>query len=162
MFKIGDMAVYPAHGVGTIEAIEKKTISGRDQKFYIMRIIGNGMTIMIPIDNVDQVGLRGIISSKEVAKVYRILNDKSNPSVDSQTWNRRYREYMDRIKTGSVFEVATVLRDLFVLKNGKELSFGERRMMDIAKTLLVKELSIAQSQPEESIQKKIESIFETA
>ncbi len=162
MFKVGDMAVYPAHGVGTIEAIEIKTISGKDQKFYIMRITGNGMTIMIPTDNVEQVGLREIISCKEVTKVYRILNNKKQVAVDSQTWNRRYREYTERIKTGSVFEVATVLRDLFVLKVGKDLSFGERRMMDIAKTLLVKELSIAQEIPEDSVQQKIESIFETA
>ena len=120
------------------------------------------MTIMIPTANVEQVGLREIISCKEVTKVYRILNNKKQVGADSQTWNRRYREYTERIKTGSVFEVATVLRDLFVLKVGKDLSFGERRMMDIAKTLLVKELSIAQEIPEDSVQQKIESIFETA
>jgi CarD family transcriptional regulator len=160
MFKKGDVAVYPAHGVGTIEAIEKKTISGKEQKFYIMKIMGNGMTIMVPTDNVKQVGLRGIISDKEVKKVYNILKAKKNASIESQTWNRRYREYMDRIKTGSVFEVASVLRDLFLLKVGKDLSFGERRMMDIAKTLLVKELSIVQEMPEEHVEKKIESIFQ--
>jgi len=160
MFKKGDVAVYPAHGVGVIEAIEKKTISGKEQKFYIMKIMGNGMTIMVPIDNVKQVGLRGIISDKEVTKVYNILKTKKNASIDSQTWNRRYREYMDRIKTGSVYEVASVLRDLFLLKVGKDLSFGERRMMDIAKTLLVKELSIVQKMPEEHVEKKIESIFQ--
>ena len=162
MFKVGDMAVYPAHGVGTIEAIEEKTISGKGQKFYIMRIVGNGMTIMIPIGNVDQVGLRQIVSCKDVSKVYKILNDKKKVTVDTQTWNRRYREYMERIKTGSVFEVASVLRDLFILKVGKDLSFGERRMMDIAKTLLIKELSIAQEISEDNVQRNIESIFETA
>ena len=160
MFKKGDVAVYPAHGVGVIEAVEKKTISGKEQKFYIMKIMGNGMTIMVPTDNVDQVGLRGIISDREVTKVYNILKAKKNASIDSQTWNRRYREYMDRIKTGSVYEVASVLRDLFLLKVGKDLSFGERRMMDIAKTLLVKELSIVQEMPEEHVEKKIESIFQ--
>ena len=117
MFKKGDVAVYPAHGVGVIEAIEEKTISGKEQKFYIMKIMGNGMTIMVPTDNVKQVGLRGIISDKEVTKVYNILKAKKNASIDSQTWNRRYREYMDRIKTGSVYEVASVLRDLFLLKD---------------------------------------------
>ncbi|MCP4717058.1 MAG: CarD family transcriptional regulator [Deltaproteobacteria bacterium] len=159
MFKTGDLAVYPAHGVGVIESIEEKEISGKDQKFYIMRVMGNGMTIMIPTDNVDQVGLRKVISTKDVAKVYKILKDKKAGPPDTQTWNRRYREYMERIKTGSVFEVATVLRDLFLLKAGKDLSFGERRMMDIAKTLLVKELSIAQDMSETNVETHIESIF---
>lgn len=160
MFKAGDMAVYPAHGVGTIEAVEEKSISGQSQKFYIMRVLANGMTIMIPTDKADQVGLRQVISCKEVTKVYKILKEKRHDSPDTQTWNRRYREYMERIKTGSVFEVATVLRDLFLLKMGKDLSFGERRMMDIAKTLLVKELSVAQAVSEDHVEKNIEAIFE--
>lgn len=160
MFKAGDMAVYPTQGVGIIEAIEEKKISGKDQKFYMMRILGNDMTIMIPTNNTDQVGLRGIISNKEVRKVYKILKNKKTELNDTQTWNRRYREYMERIKTGSVFEVATVLRDLFLLKVGKDLSFGERRMMDIAKNLLVKELSVVQEMSEERVEKNIESIFE--
>lgn len=159
-FKVGDMAVYPTHGVGVIESIEKKKINDTDQKFYIMRILGNGMTIMIPTANTDQVGLRGIISHKDAAKVYKILKQKKPANVDTQTWNRRYREYMERIKTGSVYEVATVLRDLFLLKVGKDLSFGERRMMDIAKTLLIKELSIAQKTTEDAVEKNIRSIFE--
>jgi CarD family transcriptional regulator len=160
MFKTGDMAVYPSHGVGIIEGIEEKTISGEDQKFYIMRVLGNGMTIMIPTDKAEAVGLRSIISYKEVSRVYKILKDKKTETVDTQTWNRRYRDYMERIKTGSVFEVATVLRDLFLLKLGKDLSFGERRLMDIAKSLLVKELSIVQEVSEDHIEKNIESIFE--
>jgi CarD family transcriptional regulator len=159
-FRVGDMAVYPTHGVGIIEAVEVKKIEGNDHKFYIMRILGNGMTIMIPTDNIEQVGLRSIISSKDTTKVYKILKDKKNKPSDSQTLNRRYREYMDRLKTGSVYEVATVLRDLFLLRGGKELSFGERRMMDIAKGLLVKELSVAQSLPEERIENTIEAIFQ--
>ena len=159
MFKVGDVVVYPAHGVGTIEAIEKKKIAEKNQKFYIMKIIGNGMTIMIPIDNVEQVGLREVVSCKDVPKVYKILKKKDPDATNTQTWNRRYREYMEKIKTGSVFEVATVLRDLFLIRVGKDLSFGERRMMDMAKGLLVRELSIAQEMSEDSVQKEIESIF---
>ena len=160
MFKKGDMAVYPTHGVGIIEAVEEKSLSDRKQKFYIMRILGNGMTIMVPTDNVEQVGMRSVISNKDALKVYKILKDKKSAPTDSQTWNRRYREYMDRIKTGSVYEVAAVLRDLFLLKIGKDLSFGERRMMDIAKGLLVKELSIAQKTSEDLVEKNIAAIFE--
>ena len=159
MFKVGDMAVYPVHGVGVIEAIEKKTIADQDQQFYILRILNNNMTIMIPIANVDQVGLRGVISRKDAGKVYNILKDKTKLTLDTQTWNRRYREYMDRIKTGSVFEVATVLRDLCLLREDKDLSFGERRMMDIAKALLIKELSIAQKISEDNVMQNIDDIF---
>ncbi len=159
-FNIGDMAVYPTHGVGVIEGIEKKQISDKNQKFYIMRILGNDMTIMVPTDKATEVGLRGIITDKEASKVYKILKDKKDHPQDNQTWNRRYREYMDRIKTGSVYEIASVLRDLFLLKVGKDLSFGEKRMLDIAKSLLVKELSLAQDIPEDNIEKNIESIFE--
>lgn len=162
MFKVGDMAVYPTHGVGVISAIEDKELDGKNQKqkFYIMRILGNGMTIMIPTDKVDQVGLRGVITNKDAPKVYKILKDKKTKAGDSQTWNRRYREYMERIKTGSVYEVASVLRDLFLLKVGKDLSFGERRLMDIAKNLLIKELSIAQKKSEDHVEKHIVAIFE--
>jgi len=158
LFKIGDMAVYPSHGVGIIDAIESKNLSDKKQKFYILRLLSNGMTIMIPTDNVEQVGLRGIVANREISKVYKILKEKTVPS-DSQTWNRRYREYMEKIRTGSAFEVAEVLRDLLLLRIGKDLSFGERRMLDMAKGLLVKELSIAQKSPEDRIEKHIEALF---
>ncbi len=159
MFKVGDMAVYPAHGVGVIDRIESKNLSGKEQKFYILRLLSNGMKIMIPTDNIEQVGLRGIVSDKEITKVYKILKEKAVPS-DNQTWNRRYREYMEKIRTGSVFEVAQVLRDLLLLRIGKDLSFGERRMLDMAKGLLIKELSVAQKSPEARIEKNIEALFE--
>jgi CarD family transcriptional regulator len=159
MFKIGDKAVYPAHGVGIIEAIESKEISGNKRKFYVMRILGNGMTIMIPTDNVRAVGLRGIVPNKDVPKIYRILKQR-DVVLDTQTWNRRYREYMEKIKTGSVFEIAGVLRDLFLLKLEKNLSFGERRMLDIARNLLVKELSIAKRSSEDNIERELRNIFD--
>ena len=126
MFKVGDMAVYPTHGVGVIESIESKEISGDKHTFYVLRVLGNGMTIMIPTNNADSVGLRQVITQKQVSKVYKILKRK-NIEIDAQTWNRRYREYIDKIKTGSIFEVAGVLRDLFLLRVDKDLSFGERR-----------------------------------
>jgi CarD family transcriptional regulator len=158
MFKIGDLAVYPAHGVGRIESIEDKDVAGNEQEFYIMRILNSDLIIMIPIKNVDAVGLREIIDKKDVPRVYDILKHK-NTGVDNQTWNRRYREYMEKIKTGSVFEVAEVLRDLFILKLDKDLSFGERKMLDTARNLLVKELSIAEQIPENNIEDHIKVIF---
>jgi len=158
MFKIGDKAVYPAHGVGVIESIENKKISGSEHTFYMLRILDNGMTIMIPTKNTDAVGLREIVSTKEIPKIYEILKDRT-VSIEGQAWNRRYREYMGKIKTGSVFEVAEVLRDLILLKTDKDLSFGERRILDMARNLLVKELSVAKNSPEEIIQHDLENLF---
>jgi CarD family transcriptional regulator len=158
MFKIGDLAVYPAHGVGVIERVETRQISGCSQDFYIMRILENDMIIMIPTKNVESVGLREIIGQKEVPKLYSILK-KRKITIDNQTWNRRYREYMEKIKTGSVFEVAEVYRDLLTLKVDKELSFGERKMLDTARNLLVKEISLAKNVKEEQIEKDLDRIF---
>lgn len=158
MFKVGDKAVYPAHGVGVIEKIEKKEIAGADYQFYMLRIIENDMTIMIPTANVDTVGLRRIIGTEQVTKVFRILK-QNEISVDAATWNRRYREYMEKIKTGSAFEIAQVLRDLSILKNDKELSFGERKMLETARSLLVKELALSKDQTEEQIARQLDKIL---
>lgn len=158
MFKVGDLAVYPAQGVGRIEAIETREIVGQEQDFYIMKILENNMTIMIPVNNVESVGVRDIIDDEEVAKVYAIMKKRDIPA-DNQTWNRRYREYMEKIRTGSVYEVAEVLRDLYLLKVDKELSFGERKMLDTAQSLLLKELSIAKKTDESTIMSDIKAIF---
>jgi CarD family transcriptional regulator len=158
IFRVGDLAVYPAHGVGRIESIEAKELYGHNQHFYIMRILENNMVIMIPTQNAEHVGLREIVREKEVPKIFKILKAK-NIEFDNQTWNRRYREYMEKIKTGSVYEVAEVLRDLFLLRLDKELSFGERKMLDTAKNLLVKEISIAKKVNEEKVEKDIQRIF---
>jgi len=158
MFKVGEMAVYPAHGVGVIESIESKEISGNKKNFYILRLLSNGMTIMVPTDTAASVGLREVIPSKDIPKIYRILKER-DIEIDNQAWNRRYREYMEKIKTGSVFEIATVLRDLYLLKSEKDLSFGERRMLDTARNLLIKELSVAKKSPEAHIENDLRNIF---
>lgn len=158
MFRIGDKAVYPGHGVGVIESIENKQISGKELMFYMLRIVDSGMTIMIPRDNAEAVGLRGVIRKLEIPKVLRILKNR-DVEVDTQTWNRRYREYMEKINTGSIYEIAEVIRDLHLLRNEKELSFGERKILDTAKTFLVKELAIAQNVKEAEILKEMRHIF---
>ncbi len=158
VFAEGDMAVYPAHGVGVIESIESQTIAGIDQSFYVMKILDNDMKIMIPTASSDNVGLRAIISKKEVEQVLDILRDRDS-EIGTQTWNRRYREYMEKIKTGSIHEVAAVLRDLFLLSVDKDLSYGERKMMDTAKSLLVKEISLARNVDEGKTTALIEDMF---
>lgn len=157
-FVKGDLAVYPAHGVGCIEAIESKEINGDTMNFYMMKIVENGMVIMIPTSNVDSVGLREVIPENEVPEVYKVMKEKGQ-GTDNQTWNRRYREYMDKIKTGSIYDVAEVFRDLFQLKLEKDLSFGERKLLDTAQNLLVQELSTAKDIDEQSMMQEIESLF---
>jgi CarD family transcriptional regulator len=159
-FEVGDLAVYPAHGVGRIEAIESRVINGESHDFYILKVIENGMVIMIPTWNVESVGLRDVISEKEIPHIYRVMTEKPDINIDNQTWNRRYREYMDKIKTGSLYEVAEVFRDLSLLKHTKDLSFGERKLYDTAQGLLVKELSTAKQSDEKAITKEIEDLFQ--
>jgi CarD family transcriptional regulator len=144
--------------VGVIERVESREVSGSSQDFYVMRILENDMIIMIPIKNVNNVGLREIIGRKEVPKLYSILR-RRDVMIENQTWNRRYREYMEKIKTGSVYEVAEVYRDLLMLKSEKDLSFGERKMLDTARTLLVKEISLAKKVAEAQIERDLEKIF---
>lgn len=158
-FKVGDMAVYPAHGVGRVDSIETREIAGNKHKFYIIKIIDTGMTVMVPTGNVRNVGLREVIHKSEVDIVYDIMAER-DISITEQTWNRRYREYMDKIKTGSIYEIAEVLRDLMLMRYDKELSFGERKMLDTARSLIVKELAIAQNCEEEETAEEIDKLFE--
>lgn len=158
VFNVGDNAVYPGHGVGRVLAIEAKELAGKKLEFYVIQILESGMKIMIPKDNVESVGLRPIISKAEAGEVIKILKE-TNVKIDNQTWNRRYREYMEKIKTGSVYEIAEVLRDLFLLKVDKELSFGERKMLDTARGLLLKELSLATSKEELAQEDEVRQIF---
>ena len=160
-FKVGDLAVYPAHGVGRINSIETKMVNGETHDFYMMKIIENEMLIMIPTWNVEQVGLRDIIDEEEIPKVYDVMKKRENIAAEPQTWNRRYREYMDKIKTGSLYDVAEVFRDLTLLKLNKDLSFGERKLFDTAQTLLVMELSTAKDTDEKTILSEMELLFET-
>ena len=157
MFKSGDMAVYPAHGVGKIESIEQKQIGGTDQTFYVLKIIETGMVVMIPTTG-RGTGLRNIIPSGEVKKIYAILEEK-DVVITPQPWNQRYRDYMQKIKTGSVYEIASVLRELNVLSSDKSLSFGEKKMMDTARSLLVSEIAIANSIKEQKVEDDLDRIF---
>ena len=157
-FEIGQLAVYPAHGVGRIESVQEREVSGTPEKFYIMRLLDTDMIIMIPTNNAKNIGLRDVIDHQAVSEIYDIL--RSRPSrLNNQTWNRRYRDYMDKIKTGSPFRVAEVLRDLTLLKSEKDLSFGERKMLDTAKNLLIKELSLANKKQETEIEAQLQEML---
>ena len=158
IFKQGDKIVYPGHGVGEIEMVRTTTIGGQEQQFYSIIIIDSGMKVMVPVSQASAVGLRRIIDKKTIDQVYTILRDR-NFKIDTQTWNRRFREYSQKIKTGSVYEIAVVLRDLSVLSSDKELSFGEKKMLDMAQNLLASEIAIAKSRPQDKIVGELREIF---
>jgi CarD family transcriptional regulator len=144
-----------------VVALEQRDIGGGTTPVYILKILETGMKIMVPTINAGSVGLRDLITSKQVKEVISILKSRDVPR-DTQTWNRRYREYMEKIKTGSVFEIAEVMRDLCVLRLTKELSFGERKMLDTARGLLTKELALAKGVGEDKIGAEIDEIFAPA
>jgi len=157
-FIIGDKAVYPSQGVAEIIGIEKKEVFGKVQRFYVLRALDSGLRILVPVDKAEQVGLRRIAREEEIEEVLEILRDKEI-HIDRQTWNRRYRGFMEKIKSGSLFEVAEVFRDLYRLKGMKPLSFGERRMLDTARGLIVQELSVARAADTRKVEEELEEIF---
>ncbi len=162
MFKVGKKAVYPAHGVVQVKAVESKEICGTTKDFYILKVVDSDVTVMVPTDNAESVGLRPVITRRQITRIYNILKNKDKNAGQqngSQSWNKRYREYSDKLKSGDIFEVANVLKDINLLQKGKDLSFGEKRIMDSARTLLVKEISIAKNLEEDSVTKEIEKLL---
>lgn len=157
-YKVGDKAVYPAQGVAEVVGIDSKEIMGTKQTFYVLRVLDSDKKILIPVGKVDDVGLRNIIGSKEIEEVYDILRER-NVDLNTQTWNRRWRAYVEKIQTGSPFEIAEVLRDLNLLKHQKTLSFGEKKMLESARRLLVQELAIAKDVLEDTVTEEIDHIF---
>ena len=134
-------------------SIDEKDIAGSRQRFYVLRILDTDRKIMVPVSNANAVGLRQVISEQEIREIFDILKERTI-GFDTQTWNRRYRGFMDKIKTGSIYDVAEVLRDLYRLKANKQLSFGERRMLDTARSLIVKEIAIAREQTEDQVEER--------
>jgi CarD family transcriptional regulator len=153
MFNIGDKVVYPMHGAGIIESIEEKEILGDKRKYYILKLPLRNMKVMIPLDNVESMGLREIISQKEVEQVIAVLNDDKTKMP--KNWNRRYRANMDKIKSGDIYEVAGVVRNLMLRDKEKGLSTGERKMLNNAKQILISELVLVNDSDEVSVEQLI-------
>lgn len=158
VFNVGDKVVYPMHGAGVIEAVEEREVLGERQKYYILRIPLGDMRVMVPLNNAREVGLRSVISEKDVKKVYEILGGAKTKM--SSNWNRRYRANLEKMKSGDVFAVAEVVRNLAYRDREKGLSTGERRMLDNAKQILISELVVAQEAEEAEVQKAIEEVLQ--
>ncbi|MCP3176256.1 CarD family transcriptional regulator [Desulfuromonas sp. KJ2020] len=159
MFKVGDKAVYPAQGVGVIEAIEAKEFAGQKHEFYVLRIVDSDMLIMVPVSNAGNVGLRGLIGKDQIPSLYDVLGDKQADASGGVSWSRRQREYNEKIKSGDLFEVAEVLRELYLIKEGKELSYGEKKVLELARKLLVKEIALAEGAEENLVVERLENCF---
>jgi CarD family transcriptional regulator len=157
-FKVGDKAVHPAHGVGEVTAVEQREIGGTRTTFYVLRILDNAMKVMVPTTAATQVGLRSIMSDAEANEILSTMRARE-VAVDVQPWSRRFRVYTEMIKSGSAQEIAKVLRDMNRLKFDKELSFGERRLLDQARSLLLKELAFAKKKTEAEMAEEIKRIF---
>jgi CarD family transcriptional regulator len=155
---IGDKVVHPKHGLGEIMAIEHREIGGAKGEFFIIQILDTRLRVMVPRTSAQSVGMRPVMSSKEADKVLETMQARE-VAVDLQPWSRRFRAYTEMAKSGAPHEVAKVLRDMYRLKFDKELSFGERRLLDQAKSLLLKELAAAKGVTEAVLQARVDDMF---
>src|SRR6188472_4137000 len=158
-FKAGEMAVHPAHGVGEVEQIEELDLGGRKTACYVIKIRDTGLKVMVPTEAAPRVGLRPVMKKKEAQKILDILR-APEVAVDVQPWNSRFRAYTEMLKSGLPTEIAKVLRDMYRLKFDKDLSFGERRLLDQARSLLVQELALAKKVPPSTMEGEIQQIFQ--
>jgi CarD family transcriptional regulator len=157
-FKVGDMAVHPNHGVGEVVEIESRVLSGRSISCYVIKIRDSDLKVMVPTEAASRVGLRPVMKKKEAQKILDILK-APEVAVDLQPWNRRFRAYTEMLKSGLPSEIAKVLRDMYRLKFDKDLSFGERRLLDQARSLLIQELALAKKVPPAAMEGEIQQIF---
>ena len=157
MFQVGDKVVYPVHGAGIIEAIENQEVLGRVRSYYILKISAGNMRLMVPVETVETVGMRQIIAPEIVEDVLAVLRE--NADELEENWNRRYRANMEKIKSGDIFVVAAVVRNLMLRDRKRGLSAGEKKMLDYAKRILVSELMLVENASEEQILATISQLF---
>ena len=157
-FEVGDKVIYPNHGLGIVERIEEKTILGTTCGFYHLRIVANETTVLVPVSNVDGVGLRRAISDHEVERLFGLLGDGK---IDNhQNWKGRFKDNSDKMRSGSIYDVADVLKSLTFLAKSKSLSFREKRMLDRAKFLIISEVSEVMREPAASIEGRVDRALE--
>lgn len=159
MFNVGDKIVYPMHGAGTIDSIEEKDILGEKQAYYIIKMPGE-VKVMIPTNKADQVGVRNIIGKDEASKVMSILGE--NETEMSHNWNKRYRDNMDKMKSGDIYEIADVVRNLSFKQKEKGLSTAEKKMLTNARQILVSELVLAQSSSKDEMEELVDNKINTS
>jgi CarD family transcriptional regulator len=157
-FQVGDKVIYPNHGLGIVERVEEKTILGTTCGFFHLRIVSNDTTVFVPVANVDGVGLRKAITDEEVDRLFTLLGDGR---IDNhQNWKGRFKDNSDKMRTGSIYDMADVLKSLTFLSKSKSLSFREKRMLDRAKALIISEVSEVVREKAAEIEQKVEGALE--
>ncbi len=153
-FQVGDKVIYPNHGLGVVDRIETRTILGTTCGFYHLRMVASDTSVLVPVDNVDCVGLRRAVSDREVTKLFTLLGDGK---IDNhQNWKGRFKDNSDKMRTGSIYDVVDVLKSLSFLSRSKNLSFREKRMLDRAKFLVITEISEVMGEANEAIEAKVD------
>lgn len=159
MFNVGDKIVYPMHGAGVIDAIEEKDILGEKQAYYILKMPGE-VKVMVPTAKAEEIGVRSIIDKSSAEKVFRVL--ESDETEMSMNWNKRYRDNMDKMKSGDIYKVADVVRNLSFKQKEKGLSTGEKKMLNNAKQILVSELVLTEHATQDEIEQMVDSKISTS
>lgn len=162
MFNIGDKVVYPMHGAGTIEAIEKKEMLGKTEDYYIIRMPVDDVKVMVPTDKAENIGVREIANKEEAKEVYSLLEQPMEELSCDSNWNKRYSSNIDKIKSGSLKEVTEVFKELSHRHMEKGLSLGEKKMLNTSKNILLSELVLSEEQDKEVIDNKLESLVKTS
>ncbi len=157
MYKLGDNVVYPMHGAGKIESVEEKEILGEIKKYYILKMPIGEIKLMIPVDNVNNIGLRNIIDKDKISEVFDILKQEVEKS--NSNWNKRYRENMDKMRTGDIFKIADIVRDLYYRDKERGLSTGEKKMLSNAKQMIISEIALSTNEDVESITESIDNFL---
>jgi CarD family transcriptional regulator len=161
VFDVQELVVYPAQGVGRVERVESQEIGGTRAEFYIVRILSNNVTLMVPVTNASNVGLRPVCDQAKGEAILEALKDRSDfTGYTGQNWNRRYREYSEKLKSGDLADVAYVLKELLLIGKDKELSFGERRLLEQAMNLITLELAYALGKQPDEVKDRIEDLFQ--
>ena len=152
-FEVGDKVIYPNHGLGVVERIETRTIMETTCGFYTLRMLDSGTMVLVPVDNVETVGLRRAIEGTEVKKLFTLLGN--GKIINHQNWKGRFKDNSDKMRTGSIYDVVDVLKNLNHLSKSKNLSFREKRMLDRAKFLVVSEIAAVVGDTDELIDQKV-------
>jgi CarD family transcriptional regulator len=157
-FRIGDKVVYPHHGAATIEKIEKRELFGEERDYYILKLAYGELTLMVPTDSTDEVGLREVTPEKELPKVMKVLK-KNEPTTNTTNWSRRFKANVEKLKSGDIYQVADVVRSLHQRDKEKGLAAGEKRMLTKARQILVSELTFSKNCDEAEAERMLDEVL---
>lgn len=154
LYSVGDIVSYPMHGAGVVENIEKREILGKECQYYVLRFLAGGMKVLVPVNNIKEVGLREVIDKKLYELVFKVF--EREPSEDNANWNKRYRENLEKLRSGDILEVADVVKGLWQREKQKGLSTGEKKMLNTARQILLSELVLVCGEEEDEVFKRLE------